>query len=75
MDLAKELGLTRADDGFSFDPLAAAGTFRAEIAAQGGIAPTPDTSFLAAHLANPVLEINNPKEFLAPLAIETLATA
>ena len=46
-----------------------------EIAAQGGIAPTPDTSFLAAHLANPLLEINNPKEFLAPLPIETLATA
>jgi len=46
-----------------------------EIAAQGGIAPTPDTSFLAAHLAKPVLQIDNAKEFLTPLPIETLATA
>jgi len=44
-----------------------------EIQAQAGIAPTPDTSFLAAHLARPVLQIENAKEFLAPLAIETLA--
>ena len=43
-----------------------------DITAQAGIAPTPDTSFLIAHLARPVLEINNAKEFLAPLPIETL---
>jgi nucleotidyltransferase/DNA polymerase involved in DNA repair len=46
-----------------------------EIRAQGGIAPTPDTSFLAAHLAAPVLQIENAKQFLAPLPIETLGTA
>jgi protein ImuB len=45
-----------------------------EITAQAGIAPNPDTSFLAAHLAKPVLQIENPQEFLAPLPIETLAT-
>jgi nucleotidyltransferase/DNA polymerase involved in DNA repair len=44
-----------------------------EITAQAGIAPTPDTSLLIAHLARPVLEINDAKEFLAPLSIETLA--
>jgi impB/mucB/samB family len=44
-----------------------------EIRAQAGIAVTPDTSFLAAHLARPVLHIENAKEFLAPLPIETLA--
>ncbi len=46
-----------------------------EIRAQAAIAPTPDTSFLAAHLARPVLQIENTKEFLAPLPIETLATS
>jgi protein ImuB len=46
-----------------------------EILAQAGIAATPDTSFLAAHLAKPVLQIENAKEFLAPLAIEVLETA
>ncbi len=46
-----------------------------EIAAQAAIAPTPDTSFLVAHLARPVLQIENAKEFLAPLPIETLATS
>jgi len=46
-----------------------------EIAAQAAIAPTPDISFLAAHLARPVLQIENAKEFLAPLPIETLATS
>jgi impB/mucB/samB family len=45
-----------------------------EIRAQAGIAPTPDTSFLAAHLARQVLEIENAKEFLAPLPIEVLET-
>ena len=46
---------------------------KCEIHAQAGIAPSPDTSFLAAHLARPVLQIEEPKEFLAPLPIETLA--
>ena len=44
-----------------------------EIIAQAGIAPTPDASFLAAHLATPVLQIENASEFLAALPIETLA--
>jgi len=44
-----------------------------EITAQAGIALTPDTSLLIAHLARPVLEINDANEFLAPLPIETLA--
>jgi nucleotidyltransferase/DNA polymerase involved in DNA repair len=44
-----------------------------EISAQAGIAPTPDASFLAAHLAQPVLQINNASEFLARLPIEVLA--
>ncbi|MDP9254019.1 MAG: hypothetical protein M3O66_03625 [Verrucomicrobiota bacterium] len=44
-----------------------------EIIAQAGVAPTPDASFLAAHLAKPVLEIKDPSEFLAGLPIETLA--
>ncbi|MEP6685232.1 MAG: hypothetical protein ABJB22_00520 [Verrucomicrobiota bacterium] len=46
---------------------------QSEIMAQGGIAPSPDTSFLAAHLANSVLQIDDAKQFLAPLPIETLA--
>jgi protein ImuB len=45
-----------------------------EIRAQAGIAATPDTSFLAAHLARSVLHIDNVREFLAPLLIETLGT-
>lgn len=45
------------------------------ITAQAGLAPTPDASFLAAHLAAPVLQIDDPKDFLAPLPIETLALA
>jgi len=44
-----------------------------EISAQAGIAPTPDASFLAAHLAQPVLQIDNASEFLASLPIEVLA--
>ena len=44
-----------------------------EITAQAGLAQTPDTSFLAAHLARPVLQIEDPKKFLAPLPIDTLA--
>ena len=43
--------------------------------AQAGIASAPDTSFLAAHLAKPVLQVDNAKNFLAPLPIETLAFA
>jgi nucleotidyltransferase/DNA polymerase involved in DNA repair len=46
-----------------------------EIAAQAGIASTPDASFLAAHLAEPVLEIGDTREFLAALPIEVLAIA
>src|SRR6266566_3875158 len=46
-----------------------------EIRAQAAIAPTPDTSLLAAHLARPVLQVEDAKEFLAPLPIETLATS
>jgi nucleotidyltransferase/DNA polymerase involved in DNA repair len=45
------------------------------IIAQAGLAQTPDTSFLAAHLARPVLQIEDPKKFLAPLPIDTLAIA
>ena len=44
-----------------------------EVTAQTGLGHTPDTSFLAAHLARPVLEIKDPKQFLAPLSIDTLA--
>jgi nucleotidyltransferase/DNA polymerase involved in DNA repair len=44
-----------------------------EIVAQAGIAPTPDASFLAAHLARPVLQIKHTSEFLAALPIEVLA--
>jgi len=46
-----------------------------EIRAQAVIAPTPDSSFLAAHLARPMLQIENAKEFLGPLPIQTLAMA
>ena len=45
------------------------------ITAQAGIAPLPDSSFFAAHLARPVLQIDNVIDFLAPLPIETLALA
>ena len=47
----------------------------ASIVAQAGIAHTPDTSFLAAHLAKPVLQVDDAKDFLAPLPIETLTIA
>ncbi|MDQ6622448.1 MAG: hypothetical protein M3Y86_03035 [Verrucomicrobiota bacterium] len=40
--------------------------------AQAGIAPTPDASLLAAHRAQPVLEVDAAKDFLAPLPLETL---
>lgn len=48
---------------------------KCEIRAHIGIASLPDTSLLAAHLARPILQIDEPKEFLAPLPIETLALA
>jgi protein ImuB len=48
---------------------------KCEIRAHIGIASLPDTSLLAAHLARPILEIDEAKEFLAPLPIETLAIA
>ena len=46
---------------------------QSDIIAQAGIAPTPDTSFLAAHLSRSVLQIDDAKQFLGPLPIETLA--
>jgi nucleotidyltransferase/DNA polymerase involved in DNA repair len=46
-----------------------------EITARAGIADQPDTSFLAAHLADPILKVEDAKDFLAPLPIETLAIA
>jgi protein ImuB len=48
---------------------------KCEIRAHIGIAALPDTSLLAAHLARPILEISEPKKFLAPMPIETLAIA
>ncbi|MBA3607353.1 MAG: hypothetical protein M3429_10175 [Verrucomicrobiota bacterium] len=42
------------------------------LTAQAGLAATPDLSFLAAVLARPMLQIDDPKNFLAPLPIETL---
>jgi hypothetical protein len=45
----------------------------AEIIAQAGIAPTPDASFLAAHLASPILQVDDSSKFLAELPIEVLA--
>ncbi len=47
----------------------------ANIVAQAGIAKTPDASYLAAHLAKPVLQVDDTRDFLAPLPIETLALA
>jgi len=44
-----------------------------EIVAQAGLAPTPDSSFLAAHLATPVLQVDDSGAFLAALPIEVLA--
>src|SRR5262249_33897729 len=46
-----------------------------DLGARAAIAPTSDSSFLAAHLARPVLQIENAKEFLTSLPIETLAMA
>lgn len=44
-----------------------------ELTARAGIAQTPDTSLLAAHLARPVLQVGDVDTFLASLPIETLA--
>jgi protein ImuB len=41
--------------------------------AQAGVAPAPDPSFLAAHLGRPFLQIEDAREFLAPLSLEILA--
>ena len=46
---------------------------RCDVIARAGIAENADASFLAAHRAEPVLEVKEAKEFLAPLPIETLA--
>ena len=43
-----------------------------KLKAQAGLAATPDLSFLVACLARPVLQIDDPRSFLAPLPIETL---
>ena len=43
-----------------------------EIVAQAGVAATPNASFLAAHLAKPILQIENTDQFLAALPLETL---
>ena len=43
-----------------------------DLRAQAGLAATPDLSFLAAVLGRPVLQIDEPEKFLAPLPIETL---
>ncbi len=42
------------------------------LTAQAGLAATPDLSFLAAVLARPVLQIDEPRNFLAPLPLEVL---
>src|SRR2546430_17194110 len=44
-----------------------------DLVARAGIAENRDASLFAAHLANPVLEVKETKEFLATLPIETLA--
>jgi len=44
-----------------------------QLTAQAGLAATPDLSFLAACLARPVLQIDDPTKFLGPLPIETLS--
>ncbi len=45
---------------------------KCHVIARAGAAANPDTSFLAAHLAAPVLQIGEVADFLAPLPIETL---
>ena len=46
-----------------------------QINAQAAIAPSSDTSLLGAHLARPILQIDNARDFLAPLPIEALASS
>ena len=46
-----------------------------EIIAQAGLGPTPDISFLAAHMAKPILQVDNASQFLSHLPIETLMIA
>ncbi len=46
-----------------------------ELISQAAIADTPDTSFLAAHLARPLLHVRETTLFLAALPIETLTIA
>ncbi len=46
---------------------------RCDLQAKAGLAENADASFLAAHLADPVLEIGEAKKFLADLPLETLA--
>jgi protein ImuB len=48
---------------------------KCEIRAHIGIASLPDASLMAAHLARPILQIDQSKEFFARLPIETLAVA
>lgn len=43
-----------------------------DVEAHGGIAANPDASLLAAHLAEPVLAVNDARKFFAPLPLETL---
>ena len=45
-----------------------------QITACAGIAPTADASLIAAHVATPVLRIDEPKSFLAALPVELLTT-
>ena len=47
---------------------------RCDVIARAGIAENPDASLLAAHLAEPILQVSEAKTFLAPLPIEVLAT-
>ena len=46
---------------------------RCELTARAALATNPDASFLAAHLAEPVLEVSDAKDFFASLPIEILA--
>ena len=45
------------------------------ISARAGIGPTPDVSYLAAHMADPLLEVKDAGDFLAPLPLEVLLDA
>ncbi len=46
---------------------------RLNLTAQAGLAATPDLSFLAACLARPILQIDDPQKFLAPLPVGALS--